>query len=202
MQGLDPAPETNLPFAGVARGRSIQPSAGVGPATRWTESSSTSPQSCNLRYRSVSPCSGCRTPRGLPDNRRAVVRVHTRLLVLQSNSPFSALSRQALTFKSLPVTVASDAQSVTLSNGGGAPLALNGISITGSNAADFAESDTCPATLTSGASCTISVTFTPTVSGTVERDRLGAATLLLATTMEALREPVPRSSPDAAAIPA
>ena len=87
------------------------------------------------------------------------------LLVLQSNSPFGALSSQALTFRSLPVTVASDAQSVTLSNGGGAPLALGGISITGSDVGDFAESDTCPATLTSGASCTISVTFTPTVSG-------------------------------------
>jgi len=54
---------------------------------------------------------------------------------------------------------------VTLSNGGGAPLTLSDISIAGTNASDFSESDACPATLAVGASCTISVTFTPSVSG-------------------------------------
>jgi len=87
------------------------------------------------------------------------------LLVLESTSPFSALSAEALTFRSLPVNAASEAQSVTLSNGGGAPLTLSDISVAGTNASDFAESDACPATLAVGASCTISVTFTPSVSG-------------------------------------
>src|SRR5207245_2343151 len=63
------------------------------------------------------------------------------------------------------------AQNVTLTNNGGAPLNLTGITITGAQAADFAfaAGNTCPSgagSVAPGASCTISVSFTPAAPGT------------------------------------
>ena len=57
------------------------------------------------------------------------------------------------------------AQSVTLSSVGNAPLAVNGISVMGPDAAMFAATSTCPSVLPVGQSCTVSVTFTPTMTG-------------------------------------
>jgi hypothetical protein len=57
---------------------------------------------------------------------------------------------------------------VTLTNSGTAALSISSIAITGTNASDFAQTNTCPsglATLAAGASCTISVTFTPSAAG-------------------------------------
>jgi len=44
-------------------------------------------------------------------------------------------------------------------------LAVNGISISGANAGDFAKSSTCGATLVANANCSISVLFTPSQAG-------------------------------------
>lgn len=74
-----------------------------------------------------------------------------------------------LTFSGQPVGTTSAAQSVTLTNTGNAALAITSIAITGANSGDFAQTNTCPAspaTLAAGANCSISVTFTPTVTGT------------------------------------
>jgi hypothetical protein len=50
---------------------------------------------------------------------------------------------------------------VTLSNTGNASLTISSIAISG----DFAQTNTCGATLAASSSCTLSVTFTPTASG-------------------------------------
>ena len=50
---------------------------------------------------------------------------------------------------------------VTLSNFGGSPLNLSGVSAGG----PFSATDNCPSQLSAGSSCTASVTFTPTVAG-------------------------------------
>jgi len=50
---------------------------------------------------------------------------------------------------------------ITLTNSGSYTLTINQISLTGTNAGDFAQSNTCGSALAAGASCTISVTFTP-----------------------------------------
>jgi Beta-propeller repeat len=55
-------------------------------------------------------------------------------------------------------------QSVTLTNNSASALAITGISFTGTNAADFSQTNTCGASVAAGANCTISVTFT--ASGT------------------------------------
>src|SRR4029079_16598687 len=50
---------------------------------------------------------------------------------------------------------------VTLTNTGGGSLGITSSSITGANAAAFASTTTCGASLGAGASCTFSVTFDP-----------------------------------------
>src|SRR5258708_17159579 len=54
---------------------------------------------------------------------------------------------------------------VSLVNTGNQILAVNGISISGANAGDFAKSSTCGATLAANANCSISVLFTPSQAG-------------------------------------
>jgi trimeric autotransporter adhesin len=44
-------------------------------------------------------------------------------------------------------------------------VSITGISFTGTNAADFAETNTCGTTVAAGASCFIQVTFTPSAKG-------------------------------------
>ena len=56
-------------------------------------------------------------------------------------------------------------QTVTLSNSGNAPLAISGITITGTNSGDFGYGNNCPTSLAAGAHCTINVTFNPTAAG-------------------------------------
>jgi hypothetical protein len=56
-------------------------------------------------------------------------------------------------------------QTVTLSNVGDATMAVQGIAVTGPDAAMFTISSTCGSTLPAGQSCTVDVTFTPTSTG-------------------------------------
>ncbi|WP_371783564.1 choice-of-anchor D domain-containing protein [Streptosporangium subroseum] len=56
----------------------------------------------------------------------------------------------------------SPAQTVTITNSGTASATLGTVATTG----DYAQTKTCGTTLAAGASCTVSVTFTPTASGT------------------------------------
>ncbi len=77
-----------------------------------------------------------------------------------------SLSPASLTFASLLIGTASAKKSVTLKNNQTIPLTISGISTSG----DFAQaSTTCPLspnTLAAGATCAVSVTFTPTTLGT------------------------------------
>jgi hypothetical protein len=76
-------------------------------------------------------------------------------------APAVALSPTSVSFPSQTAGTTSAAQVVTLSNTGGAPLTVTGITLTG----DFAQTNNCGASLAAGASCKISVTFTPSGSG-------------------------------------
>src|SRR5947209_5620925 len=75
-----------------------------------------------------------------------------------------------MAFSTQRLSTTSPAQTVTLTNSGGAPLNLTSITITGAQAADFAfaAGNTCPTgagSVAPGASCTISVSFTPAATG-------------------------------------
>src|SRR5208283_3550187 len=52
-------------------------------------------------------------------------------------------------------------------NTGSAALVLSSLTLTGTNPGDFAQSNNCGSSVPAGGNCTISVTFTPTASGTV-----------------------------------
>src|SRR5579863_836024 len=77
-------------------------------------------------------------------------------------TPQALASPGNLTFGSQMQGTTSTAQSVTLINVGPQPLTISGILITG----DFSETNNCPASLTTGSSCRVSVTFAPTATGT------------------------------------
>jgi hypothetical protein len=84
-------------------------------------------------------------------------------------TPVATVSQTALTFASQSVNTTSPAQTVTLTNSGTAPLTITAIAISGTNASNFAQTNTCPVnpnTLAINATCTITVTFQPSASGT------------------------------------
>lgn len=84
-------------------------------------------------------------------------------------APAFVLTPTSIAFGNQPVNTSSTATLVTVSNATGtAPLIINNIGVTGTNAADFAATNTCggfPATVIAGGSCTVSVTFTPAAAG-------------------------------------
>jgi hypothetical protein len=76
------------------------------------------------------------------------------------------LSPSSLNFGNQTVGLTSVAQGVTLTNTGNITLTISSIGVTGTNSADFGETNNCPGSLAPSVSCTISVTFTPTTTGT------------------------------------
>ena len=84
-------------------------------------------------------------------------------------APAVSLSTTNVTFTPVVVGTTSNPQSVTMSNTGSGALTITSIIVTG----DFAQTNTCGTSLAVGASCTISVTFTPTVAGS----RTGSITI-------------------------
>jgi hypothetical protein len=78
----------------------------------------------------------------------------------------ASLSPTSLAFGNQAVDVTSTAQTVTLSNTGNAALSITSLAFTGTNASDFAQTNTCGSSLAAGAKCTIVVMFTPSVTGT------------------------------------
>ncbi|HXQ25564.1 MAG TPA: choice-of-anchor D domain-containing protein [Candidatus Acidoferrales bacterium] len=86
-------------------------------------------------------------------------------------APIANLSASSLDFGNQPAGSTSGPQSVTLTNAGSAAINITGISIAGSNPAEFAfapAGTTCPAgggTLSIGANCTVAVQFSPASGG-------------------------------------
>jgi hypothetical protein len=86
----------------------------------------------------------------------------------RKDTPVASLSPTSVDFGDEPDDVTSPPQSVTLANTGNAVLSITSLAITGPNASDFDQSNTCGNSLpaTSGNnSCTIVVTFTPLAGG-------------------------------------
>ena len=73
----------------------------------------------------------------------------------------ASLSPALLNFGAQPMGYVSSPQAVTYSNTGDVPVSISAISSTG----DFTQTNNCPASLNAGATCTISVTFKPSVRG-------------------------------------
>jgi VCBS repeat protein/centrosomal CEP192-like protein len=91
--------------------------------------------------------------------------VITLTVATSAGATTASLAPQTLTFAERATGTTSAAQSVTLTNTGSAQLTISGISITGANKGDFAQTNNCGSSLAASAACQISVTFTPTGMG-------------------------------------
>jgi photosystem II stability/assembly factor-like uncharacterized protein len=80
-------------------------------------------------------------------------------------APAVAFSVPSVSFAAQPLGLASSAQATSLENTGTAPLTGIAVSITGTNASDFAKTTACGATLAAGSNCSISIVFTPSAAG-------------------------------------
>jgi hypothetical protein len=78
-----------------------------------------------------------------------------------TSAPSVKLSTTSIAFPTTTHGTTSEAQPVTLTNGGTATLTLSSITLTGANPADFEALNTCGPTLAGGASCTVYVAFKP-----------------------------------------
>ena len=81
------------------------------------------------------------------------------------NAPLAGVTPAGLNFSSQNVGTTSSTQSVTLTNNGNAALSIGGVALMGVNPGDFAETTTCGSALAASGSCTIRVTFAPTLPG-------------------------------------
>jgi N-acetylneuraminic acid mutarotase len=84
------------------------------------------------------------------------VEVYNTVTLTPASVPFLLLRTVGTT---------SPTHTVKLTNVGSAQLDITGITLTGPNPGDFAQSNNCPPTVASGASCLITVTFTPAAQG-------------------------------------
>jgi hypothetical protein len=76
-------------------------------------------------------------------------------------APVASLSATSLSFAAQLVGTTSATQAVTLSNVGDSRLNISSIAASG----DFSQSNNCGASLAAGASCSVTITFTPTTAG-------------------------------------
>ena len=88
-------------------------------------------------------------------------------------APAVTLTPTSLTFASQVVGTTSAAQTSTLKNTGTAALTITSVGLAGANPGDFTQSNDCPASLAANATCTITVTFSPTAAG----GRAGSVTI-------------------------
>jgi hypothetical protein len=84
---------------------------------------------------------------------------------LTGTGTFVLLIPAKLNFGTQPVGTRSLAKKITLTNKGSVTLNIGSIAITGNDAGDFAETNTCGKSVASGASCFVKVTFKPLVKG-------------------------------------
>jgi len=84
---------------------------------------------------------------------------------LTGTGTFVHLTPLKVNFGTQPVGTRSLAKKITLTNKGSSAVSITSIAITGTDAGDFGETNTCGKSVASGASCFIKVTFKPLVKG-------------------------------------
>jgi hypothetical protein len=83
-----------------------------------------------------------------------------------SGAPVAQLSSTSASFGSETLGLASSAQVITISNTGTAAMSISSVSLNSTNnVTDFSPTSNCSTTLAASASCTVSIVFTPTVTG-------------------------------------
>jgi hypothetical protein len=83
---------------------------------------------------------------------------------ISATTPVVSLSTSSVSFPDQPLNSASTAIPVTVTNTGGVALDFTSITVSGTNASNFSQKNNC-GELKAAATCTINVTFDPTVLG-------------------------------------
>lgn len=78
---------------------------------------------------------------------------------------FVLLSPASLNFGNQTVGTTSKSQTITFTNGSSTTVSSIVVSIAGTNASDFGQTNNCGSSLAAGASCNINITFTPSATG-------------------------------------
>ncbi len=86
-------------------------------------------------------------------------------VTLTGTGTYVSFNPPTFNFGNQPVGTKSLGKKITLSNKGSVSVSITGISITGTNAANFAQTNTCGTSVAAGASCFVTVTFTPSAKG-------------------------------------
>jgi hypothetical protein len=84
---------------------------------------------------------------------------------LQGTGTDIQLTPTSLNFGNQPVGTTSLPKKITVSNKASVAVSVTGITIVGTNAGDFTETNTCGTSIAGGASCFITVKFTPSATG-------------------------------------
>ena len=88
----------------------------------------------------------------------------SNILQIITPSPIAAVTPTTLTFSPQLISTTSTAQTVTLTNTGNAALIFS-LAMSGAQAGDFAQSNSCAGTVAIGGNCVVSVTYTPAAVG-------------------------------------
>ena len=91
----------------------------------------------------------------------------TQIVALSGVGTAISLSPSSLNFGAVTVGTTSAAKSITVHNAGASSVTFTGFSIAGTNPGDFLISgNACGSSIAGGASCTVSIEFKPTATGT------------------------------------
>ena len=82
-------------------------------------------------------------------------------------TPLVSFSSSSITFPAQSVGTAREATIVAVQNPGTSPLTISGITMTGTNAGSFSQTNNCGSSLAPGANCSISIVFKPTATGSL-----------------------------------
>jgi hypothetical protein len=93
-----------------------------------------------------------------------------QVIELNGMGTIKGISPAQLTFAPQKVGTSSKPQAVTVTNTGSMPVSITSVTIAGRNYHDYSETNTCGTQINAGATCKITVTFTPGAKGT--RDAL------------------------------
>lgn len=134
------------------------------PAGYQVSTTSCSATPCQIRITFAPTATG--NVSGNPNFQDVVTKATSYIFVAGTGGvPAVSLSPSALSFSTRNTGSTSIVQVVTLTNSGNALLRISAISIVGTNAADFVQSNTCSSPIAVGAGCTFSISFAPTEAG-------------------------------------
>jgi trimeric autotransporter adhesin len=154
--------------------QTIQASGGVAPFT-WTVSAGALPQNLTLSSGETNTVTISGTPETAiqagaftievrDSANQSATQPYTVSIVLEPDT--LTLSATSLNFAPPQlIGTMSGAQTMMVTNTGSSEVVISNIALTGANAADFSQNNTCGSSLAAGANCTIHVTFTPSQPG-------------------------------------